>query len=110
MRRIRYGLLHPQERVVDVDDALLLHPLVSPSAASTELWTGAPLVWMVTGWELLSDEDRAVAGRRAGARVKKLEEKRVDVKGLDEGWEVTMGRMKERFKKNEERKAAAAKL
>ncbi|KFY06064.1 hypothetical protein V492_08162, partial [Pseudogymnoascus sp. VKM F-4246] len=41
---------------------------------------------------------------------KKLEEKEVDVKGLDEGWEVTMARMKERFQKNEERKEALAKL
>lgn len=154
----------PARTALHVDDALLLHPLVSPLAAKEELWVGAPPVWMVTGWELLSDEDRAVAGRmaKAGVRVrylefeamphcfamvvegsagarkcirewagwmkkvveapggweergtvvgfKKLEEKEVDVKGLDEGWEVTMERMRERFRKNEERKEAVAKL
>ena len=154
----------PARTALHVDDALLLHPLVSPLAAKEELWAGAPPVWMVTGWELLSDEDRAVAGRmaKAGVRVrylefeamphcfamvvegsagarkcirewagwmkkvveapgeweergtvvgfKKLEEKEVDVKGLDEGWEVTMERMRERFRKNEERKEAVAKL
>ncbi|KFY14757.1 hypothetical protein V492_02434, partial [Pseudogymnoascus sp. VKM F-4246] len=60
----------PARTALHVDDALLLHPLVSPLAAKGELWAGAPPVWMVTGWELLSDEDRAVAGRMAGAGVK----------------------------------------
>ncbi|KFX89056.1 hypothetical protein O988_08779 [Pseudogymnoascus sp. VKM F-3808] len=154
----------PARTALHVDDALLLHPLVSPLAAKGELWEGAPPVFIVTGWELLSDEDRTVASRMANAGVKvrfmefeamphcfamvvegsavarkcirewagwmkkvveapgsvaeggtvvgfkKLEEKEVDVKGLDEGWEVTMERMKERVKKNEERKEALAKL
>ncbi|OBT69362.1 hypothetical protein VE03_01043 [Pseudogymnoascus sp. 23342-1-I1] len=152
----------PARTALHVDDALLLHPLVSPLAAKEELWAGAPPVWMVTGWELLSDEDRAVAGRmvRAGVRVRFWEfeamphcfamvvegsrgarkcvgewagwmrrvvegegeeggtvvrckgggEREVDVRGLDVGWEVTMGRMRERVRRNEERKEAVAKL
>lgn len=49
------------------DDDLLLHPLVSPLAASSSVWTGSCPVYFCIGWELLSDEGRAVAGRMASA-------------------------------------------
>lgn len=49
------------------DDDVLLHPLVSPLAAPASVWEGSCPVWFCTGWELLNDEDRAVASRMAQA-------------------------------------------
>jgi len=49
------------------DDDVILHPLVSPLAAPASVWEGSCPVWFCTGWELLNDEDRAVASRMAQA-------------------------------------------
>ena len=40
-------------------DAVLAHPLVSLVMAKS--WSGAPPVWMCTGWEMLAHEDRWLA-------------------------------------------------
>ncbi len=44
-------------------DALVAHPLVTVLLARD--LAGAPPVWMCTGRELLTDEDRFLAGRLA---------------------------------------------
>jgi acetyl esterase/lipase len=59
----------PPRKTLYADDALLCHPLVSPLAAKSELWEGSGPVWMVTGWELLSDEIKVVASRMVKAGV-----------------------------------------
>lgn len=52
-------------------DNLLTHPLVSPLSAPISAWEGSPPVYINTGTELLSDEDRYVATAisKAGAVV-----------------------------------------
>ncbi|CAM6095876.1 unnamed protein product [Calypogeia fissa] len=50
---------NPPRKTLFADDAVLCHPLVSPMAAKN--WTGSPPIWIVTGSELLSDENKYVA-------------------------------------------------
>ncbi|TLD06557.1 uncharacterized protein PgNI_08214 [Pyricularia grisea] len=57
----------PPRRSIYVDDAMILHPLASPLAASN--WAGSPPVYVCTGWELLADEDRLLAARLEQAGV-----------------------------------------
>lgn len=59
----------PPRKALYADDDVLLHPLVSPLAATAEMWKGSCPVWIVTGWELLNDENRAGAARMLGAGV-----------------------------------------
>ncbi|KAF1814846.1 hypothetical protein P152DRAFT_235096 [Eremomyces bilateralis CBS 781.70] len=49
--------------------AMLSHPLVSPLAAPSEFWTGAPPLFFTLGEEMLEDEGRVVARRAAKAGV-----------------------------------------
>lgn len=49
----------PPRKTLYATDAVLCHPLVSPMAA--EDWSGSPPIWIVTGEELLSDEDKYFA-------------------------------------------------
>lgn len=42
---------------------MLCHPLVSPLAAKD--WAGSPPIWMSTGQELLTDEDKHIACKAA---------------------------------------------
>lgn len=49
------------------DLTLLDHPLVSPLSASD--WTGSPPLWMCTGEEMLTDEDKGVASLAASQKV-----------------------------------------
>ncbi|KAL8357573.1 hypothetical protein RB598_002399 [Gaeumannomyces tritici] len=58
----------PPRRSVYIDDSLVLHPLATLLAARD--WAGAPPTYICTGWELLADEDKAMAGRLAGAGVR----------------------------------------
>ncbi|OIW25291.1 hypothetical protein CONLIGDRAFT_582994 [Coniochaeta ligniaria NRRL 30616] len=51
----------PPRKELYVADALVAHPLVTLLAARS--WTGAPPVWMCTGWELLADEDKLLAAK-----------------------------------------------
>jgi hypothetical protein len=46
----------PPRRHLYVDDAYLLHPLVS--AQLNHSWAGTPPVWICCGWECLTDEDK----------------------------------------------------
>ena len=50
------------------DLSLLDHPLTSMLGAAS--WAQAPPLWLMTGWEMLSDEIRVVASRAAGQGVK----------------------------------------
>ncbi len=50
------------------DLSLVDHPLTSPLAA--ESWSGSPPMWLCTGEELLTDEDRIVASRAVSQGVK----------------------------------------
>jgi acetyl esterase/lipase len=50
---------NPPRKNLYAEDEMLCHPLVSPLTAKD--WTGAPPMWIETGEELLSDEDRHVA-------------------------------------------------
>ncbi|KAK3673005.1 hypothetical protein LTR78_007116 [Recurvomyces mirabilis] len=50
------------------DLSLLDHPLASPLAS--ESWEKSPPLWMCTGTELLTDEDKVVAARAASQGVK----------------------------------------
>lgn len=45
---------------------ILSHPLVSPMAAKPEHWTNHPPVWMVTGFEMLTDSN-LISARRIAA-------------------------------------------
>lgn len=54
---------NPPRKNFFAEDDMLCHPLVSPLAAKD--WTGSPPLWMSTGQELLSDEDKHVASRAA---------------------------------------------
>ncbi|KAL8392205.1 hypothetical protein RB595_002410 [Gaeumannomyces hyphopodioides] len=58
----------PPRRSVYVDDGLVLHPLATLLTARD--WAGAPPIYMCTGWELLADEDKAMAARLAEAGVR----------------------------------------
>lgn len=44
---------------------MLSHPLVSPLAATPEMWTDHPPVWAVTGYEMLTDSILVTARRIA---------------------------------------------
>lgn len=59
----------PPRRHLYVDDAYMLHPLVSLQMNAT--WKEAPPVYICTGWECLADEDRYLASklRRDGVPV-----------------------------------------
>ncbi|ATZ54683.1 hypothetical protein BCIN_11g00340 [Botrytis cinerea B05.10] len=54
------------------EDALLMHPLVSPLAADASAWEGSPPILFMVGTELLSDENKILACRlaRRGVRVR----------------------------------------
>ncbi|KAI5922808.1 alpha/beta hydrolase fold-domain-containing protein [Camillea tinctor] len=60
---------NPPRRHIYVDDAYLLHPLVSLHVNST--WRGAPPVYVCCGWECLADEDKYFVAklRREGVAV-----------------------------------------
>jgi acetyl esterase/lipase len=51
----------PPRATMYVDDDYLCHPLVTLMMAQS--WAGAPPVYMCTGWELLSDEDKFMASK-----------------------------------------------
>ncbi|KAI1486795.1 alpha/beta hydrolase fold-domain-containing protein [Biscogniauxia mediterranea] len=53
----------PPRRHVYVDDAHMLHPLVSLQLGRTTTWRGAPPVYVCCGWECLADEARYLAAR-----------------------------------------------
>lgn len=61
----------PPRKTLYVVDDLLTHPLVSPLLAPVSAWKGAPPIFIGTGTELLTDEDKYVAraASRAGAKV-----------------------------------------
>lgn len=59
---------NPPRRHLYADTALLAHPLVSPMMARN--WDGAPPVYIGTGTELLSDEDKSLAAWMASQGVK----------------------------------------
>ncbi|KAM0262307.1 hypothetical protein ACHAQJ_001776 [Trichoderma viride] len=50
---------NPPRKRLYVDDDLVTHPLVTLIMNRT--WEGSPPMWMCTGWELLSYEDKALA-------------------------------------------------
>ncbi|ETN47154.1 uncharacterized protein HMPREF1541_01345 [Cyphellophora europaea CBS 101466] len=51
----------PPRAEIYCNASMLTHPLVSPAAASAELWKGTPPVFMVCGEELLTDGATAAA-------------------------------------------------
>ncbi|KAI1809695.1 alpha/beta hydrolase fold-domain-containing protein [Poronia punctata] len=51
----------PPRKHLYVDDALILHPLVS--AHLTQSWEGAPPTWVCCGWECLADEDKYLVSK-----------------------------------------------
>ncbi|KAF7519714.1 hypothetical protein G7054_g13007 [Neopestalotiopsis clavispora] len=51
----------PPRRHIYMDDAYLLHPLANLQLADS--WEGAPPVYLCTGWECLTDEDRYLASK-----------------------------------------------
>ncbi|KAI0120525.1 alpha/beta hydrolase fold-domain-containing protein [Hypoxylon sp. NC0597] len=53
----------PPRKHLYVDDAYLLHPLVSLQFAET--WEGAPPVYVSCGWETLADEDKYLVSKLA---------------------------------------------
>jgi hypothetical protein len=58
----------PPRRNIYAEEAVLCHPLVSPLAAKN--WEGSCPLWIETGQELLSDEDKYVAMKAARQGVK----------------------------------------
>ncbi|KAF7886525.1 uncharacterized protein EAF01_011203 [Botrytis porri] len=54
------------------EDAMLIHPLVSPLAAQSSAWEGSPPILFMVGTELLSDENKILARRlvRSGVSVR----------------------------------------
>lgn len=58
----------PPRKNIYAEDAVLCHPLVSPLAAKS--WEGSCPLWIETGQELLSDEDKYVAMKAARQGVK----------------------------------------
>ncbi|TVY20082.1 Esterase [Lachnellula arida] len=59
--------VEPTRSALYADDALLLHPLVSPLAAKS--WQGSCPLYIETGRELLTDEDKHVAAKAAEQNV-----------------------------------------
>lgn len=53
----------PPRKNFFAEDDMLCHPLVSPLAAKD--WAGSPPIWMSTGQELLTDEDKHIACKAA---------------------------------------------
>jgi acetyl esterase/lipase len=51
----------PPRAMMYADDEFVMHPLVSMILAPS--WAGAPPIWMCTGRELLSDEDKFMANK-----------------------------------------------
>ena len=58
----------PFRKNLYAEDALLCHPLVSPLIARS--WEGSPPLWIETGQELLTDEDKYIAMRASSQGVK----------------------------------------
>ncbi|TVY71250.1 Esterase, partial [Lachnellula suecica] len=58
---------NPPRKHLYADDALLWHPLVSPLAARS--WEGSCPLYIQTGQELLTDEDKYVAAKAASQNV-----------------------------------------
>ncbi|KAI0839814.1 alpha/beta hydrolase fold-domain-containing protein [Hypoxylon sp. FL0890] len=60
---------NPARKHIYVDDAYLLHPLVSLQLA--ESWEGAPPIYVSCGWETLADEDKYLVSKltRDGVKV-----------------------------------------
>lgn len=50
--------------------SLVSHPLVSPLAASSDHWCGAPPTYICVGWESMQDESEVLARRLDTARAK----------------------------------------
>jgi len=61
--------MDPPRSMMYADDDMVLHPLVSLMMAPS--WAGAPPIWMCSGRELLSDEDKFMANKfwKDGVRV-----------------------------------------
>jgi len=59
--------VEPTRSTLYADDALLLHPLVSPLVAKS--WEGSCPLYIGTGKELLTDEDKHVAAKAAEQKV-----------------------------------------
>ncbi|PQE24569.1 lipase esterase protein [Rutstroemia sp. NJR-2017a WRK4] len=57
----------PPRSNIYVEDALICHPLVSPLSAKS--WAGAPPMHIITGQELLADEDKTIASKAASQGV-----------------------------------------
>jgi len=53
--------MDPPRSMMYADDDMVLHPLVSLMMAPS--WVGAPPIWMCSGRELLSDEDKFMANK-----------------------------------------------
>jgi acetyl esterase/lipase len=64
----------PPRKTLYVVDNLLTHPLVSPLLAPVSAWEGAPPIYISTGTELLTDEDKYVASAASKAGVKVMYE------------------------------------
>ncbi|PMD55668.1 uncharacterized protein K444DRAFT_616725 [Hyaloscypha bicolor E] len=58
----------PARKNLYAEDALLCHPLVSPLIAKS--WEGSPPLWIETGQELLTDEDKYIAMKASSQGVK----------------------------------------
>ena len=58
----------PARKNLFAEDALLCHPLVSPLIAKS--WEGSPPLWIETGQELLTDEDKYIAMKASSQGVK----------------------------------------
>jgi hypothetical protein len=58
----------PPRKNLYAEDALLCHPLVSPLIAKS--WKGSPPLWIETGQELLTDEDKYIAMKASTQDVK----------------------------------------
>jgi acetyl esterase/lipase len=59
----------PPRAEIFCNSSILCHPLVSPLAAPSELWKGAPPIWISVGEEGLTDEGLIVARRLEEAGV-----------------------------------------
>ncbi|TAQ89016.1 hypothetical protein B7494_g2671 [Chlorociboria aeruginascens] len=72
LERMEYPRCHiwptdPPRRHLYAEDAVLCHPLVSPLAAKS--WEGCCPLWIETGQELLSDENKFMATKAASEGV-----------------------------------------
>ena len=54
---------HPPRLDTYCEANMVIHPLVSPIAAHTELWCGMPPVYISVGWEGMQDETEVFARR-----------------------------------------------